>query len=168
MRSINLVRGSGSGTAWIEVVPHLTSLGATLVVSEEEAGRHEFAKTLADLPKGVLGLNSSGGAAASLVARALAPSATLVTYGTQSRHAAISVPLDLFTASDITFKGFNAATYLNGLKKEARDVAARDAAQLVSSGKMKLLVAREPFGQFSAALKRAYAIGVERQVTLVF
>ena len=149
-------------------MPHLTSLGATLVVSEEQAGRHEFAKTLADLPKASLGLNSSGGAAAALVARALAHSSTLVTYGTQSRHAAVNAPLDLFTAADLTFKGFNASTYLSGLSKEARDAAARDAAALNMAGKVKLLVVREPFAQFSDALKRAYAVGAERQVTLVF
>jgi NADPH:quinone reductase-like Zn-dependent oxidoreductase len=170
VRCVSLVRApGGAGASWSDVAPHLSSLGATLVVSEEQAGRHEFAKTLRDLPAGVLGLNSSGGAAATLVARALAPRATVVTFGAAApRAAALTAPLDLFTAADLTFRGFSAAAHLGALPKDARDAAAREAAGLVASGAVKLLVVREPFSGFAAALKRAYALGAERQVTLVF
>ena len=159
----------GSGPAWKDIAPHLTALGATLVVSEAEAGTHEYKKTLGDFKGSVLGLNSSGGAAALIVARSLAPGSTLVTYGTASRRTpAISAPLDIFTAGGLTLKGFNLETTLKGLSKSTRDNDISTAASSIASNTIKLLVAREPFLDFQYALKRATAPGAERPVVLTF
>lgn len=167
VRTVTLVR-PGTGPEWDQLVPHLTSLGATLVASEEEAGRHEFAKTLKDLPAGVLGLNSSGGAAATLVARSLAQGATLVTYGTAGRRPAITVPLDLFTARDLTLRGFNLDAAVKAGARAARDAEVAGAVKAVADGSVKLLVAREPFKDFAAALERTYRPSNQRKVVLTF
>ncbi len=159
----------GSGPAWKDISPHLTAVGASLVVGEGEAATHEFKKTLADFKGAVLGLNSSGGSAALTVARSLAPGGTLVTFGTSTRRTpSITAPLDIFTALNLTLKGFNLEAALRGLDKGARNGEVAGAASSVAAGEVKLLVAREPFADFNAALKRATTPGVERPVVLVF
>ena len=159
----------GNGPAWNEIAPHLTALGASLVLSEEEAGTHEYKKSLADFKGAVLGLNASGGRAAMLVARSLAHGATLVSYGTASRRTpAIAAPLDIFTASGLTLQGFNLETALKAQSKSTRDKDISAAASSIASSSIKLLVARESFLDFQQALKRAIAPGTERPVVLVF
>lgn len=165
VRVIVLVR-PGSGPEWDKLSPHLTSLGAALVVSEAEAARHEFAATLKDYPGAALALNSSGGDAATVVARALAPGGTLVTYGSWGRAAALRAPLDLFTAHDITAKGLNLDAWLRSLPRAQRDAEVKGAVAAVASGAVRLLVAREPFADFGAALARTYRPSNERKVVL--
>jgi NADPH:quinone reductase-like Zn-dependent oxidoreductase len=171
LRSVSLVR-SDSGIEWEKLAPHITAIGATLVVSEAQAGRHEFAKTMADLPKAKLALNSSGGPAALLLARHLAKGATLVTCGSEGRRAAISAPLDIFTAQDLSLRGLNVEAWSAGLSKEARDKAVAEAVGSLFAAegawRLRLLVAREPFKDFAVALKRTYAPGNDRQVSLTF
>jgi NADPH:quinone reductase-like Zn-dependent oxidoreductase len=167
VKTLSLIRPD-SGPEWGKLVPHLTALGGSLVVSELEAVRHEFSKTLADHPRGLLGLNSSGGAAATLVARALGKSATLVTYGCASRAPALSAPLDIFTANDLTAKGFSLDAWLAGLSKADRDAEARAAVGAVLYERFTLLLAKEPFADFSHALTRATRVmNDRRQVVLM-
>jgi mitochondrial enoyl-[acyl-carrier protein] reductase / trans-2-enoyl-CoA reductase len=163
VKTVNLVRHGGE---WAKVVAHLQGLGATTVVAEEQAGKHEFRKTLADVGAGTIGLNSTGGAAAGLVARALAPGATLVTYGSSSGRP-VSAPLDLFTHKDLSLRGFNLEASLGKLDKAERDAFARDAVAAVANGSIKLLVAREPFRDFNVALGRTLSPH-QRKVVLVF
>jgi trans-2-enoyl-CoA reductase len=163
VKTVNLVRHGGD---WSKVVAHLQGLGATTVVAEEQAGKHEFRKTLADVGAGKLGLNATGGAAAGLVARALAPGATLVTYGSSSGRP-VSAPLDLFTHKDLTLRGFNLDKAVGSGDKAARDTLAREAVAAVANGSIKLLVAREPFRDFGVALGRTLQPH-QRKVVLVF
>ena len=58
-----------------------------------------------ELPRPRLGLNCVGGASATEVARQLAPSATLVTYGAMSR-APLTVPTAQLIFSDLRLRGF--------------------------------------------------------------
>ena len=170
IKTVSLVR-PGTGPAFETLSPHLTALGASIVLRETEAASHVFKKTLADFKGAKLGVNASGGAAALTVARALAPRGTLVTYGTASRRTpAISAPLDLFTASELALKGFNLALWGAAAPKETRDADIAEATRAVSgaSPAVKLLVAREPFSDFTAALKRATSAGNERTVVLTF
>jgi len=167
LRCVSLVR-SNVGADWAEVSPHLTSLGASLVVSEEKAASHEFTKTMTDLPKAKLALNSSGGPAALLLARHLAVGGTLVTCGTEGRRSAISAPLDIFTARDLTLRGLNAAAWSSKLSKAERDAEVVSAVTAVSQKQLRLLVARETFADFSHALARFYRPGDGRQITLTF
>jgi len=151
IKSINIMR---SQTLWADMVSHMQSIGATTVVSDDQAGRFEFSKVLADLPAGRLGLNAAGGAAASAVARALAPSSTLVTYGSSSGRP-VTAPLKWFTEKDLTLKGFSLGKATAAMSKAELDSAVQAAVAGVSSGSLKLLVAREPFADFGVALKRA-------------
>ena len=177
LRTVSLVR-EGAGPEWEALSPHLTALGATLVLPERAAGKHEFAKTLRDLPPGALGLNGSGGAAALAVARALGKGATLVTYGAASgREAALAAPLDLWTVGDLTARGFSLSAWLAALSAPARAAEVAEAAAACASVEGKegakraavaLLVAREPFADFAAALKRSGAPGNARPVVLTF
>jgi NADPH:quinone reductase-like Zn-dependent oxidoreductase len=165
LRSVSLVRATADFAA---VQKHLSALGASVVVPEEHAARHEVSKSLKDFAGAKLGLNSSGGAAAALVARALGESGTLVTFGAADRRAAITAPLDLFTAKDLTLKGFNLAKALAALPREARDAQVAAAVAAVASGSVRLLLARESFAAFDAALARAYTPGNARKIVLTF
>lgn len=162
-RTINILRNHPD---WTKVVQHLQGLGATTVVTDVNAGRFEFTKLLADFPKPKLGLNSVGGSTANIVAKALGPSGTFITYGNSSGRP-VSASLDLFTNKDITMKGYNLNRYMNSLTKAERDTMANDAVKSVSSGSLTLLVAREPFKDFTVALNRTLAPH-ERKIVLVF
>jgi trans-2-enoyl-CoA reductase len=170
LKTVTLIRAD-TGPHFDVLSPHLTALGAGMVLSEAAAATHAFTKTLADFKGGVLGLNASGGAAALTVARALAPGATLVTYGTASRRTpALTAPLDLFTAADLTLRGFSLGAWAARTAKGARDSEVAAAAKAVSGAApaVRTLVAREPFADFGAALKRATAAVCERPVVLTF
>ena len=170
VKTLSLLR-EGSGPAFASLSPHLTALGASLVCGEDAAASHAFKKSLADFKGAVLGLNASGGAAALATARALAPRGTLVTYGAAARgRAAIAAPLDLFTAADLTLRGYSLTRWAAAAPKEARDkaVAAAFAAVAGAQPAVRLLVAREPFADFAQALKRVGSAGNERPVVLLF
>lgn len=170
VKTVVLVRPD-SGPRFDAYSPHLSALGAGLVISEAAAASHAFTKTLADFKGAVLGVNASGGAAALTVARALAHGATLVTYGTASRRTpALSAPLDLFTAADLHARGFSLGAWAARTAPGARSGEVAEAAKAVagSAPAVRLLVAREPFADFAAALKRATAPVCERPVVLTF
>jgi trans-2-enoyl-CoA reductase len=152
MRTVNIARPVSSG--WADLSHHLQGIGGSVVVDETAAGRSaEFRKLLADVAAPKLGLNGAGGAAAGAVARSLGNGATLVTYGGR----ALSLPSSVFTAKKLTMKGASPADAVAkaGADKAGRDKAVRDAVARVAGGKLKLLVAREPFADFGVALKRA-------------
>ncbi len=163
VRTLNIAR---QGPDWSKLVSHLQALGAATVVSEAQAGRHEFKKILADLGTPKLGLNATGGAVGGVVARALGNGGTLVTYGSSTGRP-LNVSLDLFLHKNVTLKGFNVDKYVNGLSKQERDAAARSAVSAVNGGSVKLMVAREPFADFSVALDRTLQ-PYQRKVVLVF
>lgn len=152
---------------WAELVGHMQALGATTVVADAQAGRYEFiTKVLADMPAAKLGLNSAGGAAASAVARALAPGSTMVTFGSASGKP-VTAPLSWFTSRELTLKGFDLAKQTVSMPKADLDKAVQEAVSAVACGSVKLLVAREPFKDFPVALKRALT-PEERKVVLTF
>ena len=76
--------------------PSLQGLGASLVVNDAYASTPAFAKLIADVAPASLGINGAGGAPFSAVAKALAQSATLVTYAAVSRQP-VRVGLGLLT-----------------------------------------------------------------------
>jgi len=161
-RTLNVARAHGK---WAELASHLQALGATAVVSDDQAGRFEFARVLADMRAGRLGLNGAGGAAASAVARALAPSSTMVTYGAASGRP-VAAPLSWFTARDLSLRGFSLGAAVAGMPKAALDAAVAEAVAAVDAGAVKLLVAKEPFADFAVALKRAAGPEHERAVVV--
>jgi mitochondrial enoyl-[acyl-carrier protein] reductase / trans-2-enoyl-CoA reductase len=160
LRSINIARGSPAG-GWAAFSEHLQGVGATAVVSEEQAARHTFRRLLADLAPPVLGLNGTGGSSAGIVAKSLAQNSTLVSYGSASasggRSSALQVPLSLFTHKNLTLKGFSVARALETSAKTARDADVREAVASAVTGRVKLLISREPFTDFKAVLPKALA-----------
>ena len=178
VRSINIARGSPSG-GWAAFSEHLQGVGATAVVSEEQASRHTFRRLLADMAPPVLGLNGTGGASAGIVAKSLAQNATLVSYGSSNasggRSSALQVPLSLFTHKNLTLKGFSISRALESLSKLAKDAEVREAVAAATSGRVKLLLTREPFGDFKTVLPKALAgvssgkdVVAQRTVVLTF
>lgn len=154
---------------WANHVYHLQGLGAGVVVDEDFARTPAFAKTLADLPGPKAGFNSVGGVSGGVVAKALGAGASFVTYGSASRQA-VRLPASLFTGKGLVARGFNLEAALAGKPKAARDAAVQAAIADVrgtpKEAKVKLLLAREPFADFGAALKRATTRG-QRKVVLV-
>lgn len=169
IKVISLVKSTPAISAdWAATSNHLQAIGATLVVSEDQALRHEFKATISAFPKAKLALNASGGDAATAIAYALAPKGTLVTYSTSPRTPAITAPVELFTNLELNMAGFNAQNYLASLAPEARNAAVATAVESVAKGDVKLLVARESFKDFSAALERTYSPSNARKVVLTF
>ncbi|KAF0312014.1 Enoyl-[acyl-carrier-protein] reductase, mitochondrial [Amphibalanus amphitrite] len=100
-RSVNIVR---SRDDLDELKEYLTGLGANVILTEEELRTTQLFKS-GELPRPRLGLNCVGGASATEVARQLAPSGTLVTYGAMSR-APLTVPTAQLIFSDLRIRGF--------------------------------------------------------------
>lgn len=162
IKTINILRHRGD---WNDIVNHFHGLGATIVVNEEFARTHEFAKLIADLPAPKLGLNSVGGKSTATVAGALGEGATLVSFG-GSESSAVTVPLASLVEKDITVKGFNFQRWLETAPAAARDELIAQAFDDARKGAAQVLVASEPFADFEIALKRASQAG-ERKVVLV-
>ncbi len=96
-RTINVVRRP-------ELIEELLLLGADVVVLEGEGAEVNIrAATGEAAPR--LGLNAVGGESASRLAKALAPSGTLVTYGAMSRQGMRISNGDLIFR-DLSFRGF--------------------------------------------------------------
>lgn len=161
-RTVNILRKANE---WAAVSNHLQGLGAGIVADEGFARTPAFRKLLADLPAPRVGFNSVGGAAAATVARALGAGATLVTYGASS-GGGVHLPTSAFTSRGLTATGFSLDAKLRAATKAERDALALAAVADVRAGAVKQLVAREPFADFVAALRRSYARG-ERKVVLV-
>lgn len=169
IKVISLVKPTPAISAdWAATSNHLQAIGATLVVSEDQALRHEFKATISAFPKAKLALNASGGDAATAIAYALAPKGTMVTYSSSPRTPAITAPVELFTNLELNLAGFNAQNYLASLSPEAKNAAVEGAVDSVVKGNVKLLVARENFKDFSAALERTYSPSNARKVVLTF
>ena len=168
--SLALARALSLSLSLVPPPPRPRRPRAGVVVDEEFArSTPKFARLLADLAPASLGLNGTGGSAASSVLRALAPGAELVTYGCMSGQP-VRAGTDVFTLRGITLSGASLHASLTAMPKAARDAAVRAAVDDVSGGeqaRVRLLLAREPFADFPAALARAVRAG-ERTVVLLF
>jgi len=166
-KTVNIMRPADG---WDDRVYHLQGRGAGVVVNDAYARTPAFAKLLADLPaKPRVGLNGAGGAAASVVLKALGAGGTFITYGAMSGHA-VRVPAEAFTGRGLTLTGVSLDASLRALAKAARDAEVREALGDVAGGekaRVVQLLAREPFADFPHALARAFR-GGERKVVLTF
>ncbi|KAK3363486.1 NONE-like protein [Lasiosphaeria hispida] len=91
LRSINIIRARPTEAETEALKASLTSLGATVVLTEAEFLDRAFSTTLKSLTRDgrdpvLLGLNCVGGKSATAVVRALSPKGTMVTYGGMSRQ----------------------------------------------------------------------------------
>lgn len=165
IKTVNIMRRHDD---WENRMYHLQGRGATIILDEAAArATPKFHRLLSDLPAPVRGLNGAGGAAASAVLKALAPGATLITYGAMS-GAALRVPAGALLSKGITLTGASLERELARKSKSERDAAVREVVADVTGGKnakLVQLVAREDFSNFPAALARAMRMG-ERKIVL--
>lgn len=107
-KSINVVRKREDGHE--ELVQDLKRLGADVVVTDEELSSKDFRDKLKEFTDGGrepvrLGLNCVGGALVNNMAKYLAPSSPMVTYGAMSKQP-VNLPMGLLIFKDISFQGF--------------------------------------------------------------
>jgi len=107
-RSINVVRRRENGHE--QLVHDLQNLGADVVVTDEELNSKDFRDNIKSITNNGrdqirLGLNCVGGALVNNMAKYLAPSSPMVTYGAMSRQP-VNLPMGLLIFKDISFHGF--------------------------------------------------------------
>ncbi|KAI9681537.1 MAG: mitochondrial 2-enoyl thioester reductase [Caeruleum heppii] len=105
LKSINVVRNRPGID---DLKKELHGLGADVVITEDELMDRSFPDHLRSLTSSSpipLGLNCVGGKPAVALAKALAPSAHLVTYGAMSKQP-LTLPAGLLIFKNITFDGF--------------------------------------------------------------
>lgn len=107
-KSINIVRKRETGHE--ALVEDLKSLGADVVVTDEDLARKDFRDQLKSLTNGGrepvrLGLNCVGGALVNNMAKHLSPNSPIVTYGAMSKQP-VQLPMGLLIFKNISFHGF--------------------------------------------------------------
>lgn len=107
-KSLNVVRKRSSGHE--ELVQDLKSLGADAVITEDELNSKDFRDQLKSLTNGGrehlrLALNCVGGPLVNSMAKHLAPSSPVITYGAMSKQP-VTLPMGLLIFKDISFHGF--------------------------------------------------------------
>lgn len=107
-KSINVVRKRESGHE--ELVNDLKSLGADVVVTEEELKSKDFRDKVKQFTNGGrepirLGLNCVGGALVNDMAKHLSANSPMVTYGAMSKQP-VNLPMGLLIFKNISFNGF--------------------------------------------------------------
>jgi mitochondrial enoyl-[acyl-carrier protein] reductase / trans-2-enoyl-CoA reductase len=108
LKSINIVRKRETG--WAEMVEELKGLGATVVVSEEDAVGRGWRGMVKEWTNGArepvrLGLNCVGGKSAGAVAKVLSQGGEMVTYGAMSKKPT-ELPAGLLIFQGCVFRGF--------------------------------------------------------------
>lgn len=101
LKTINVVRDSPKRD-WSATVKWLTDMGADVVATPETV--REVAKE-SGLPEPKLALNCVGGEIATTMAKMLAPSGTLVSYGAMGKQP-VTVPIPLQIFKDVRTRGF--------------------------------------------------------------
>lgn len=99
IKTINVVRDRPAISVLKE---HLTKLGATVVVTENELRKSEEVKSL---PQPKLALNCVSGQSGTEILRKLSPHGVMVTYGGMSRQP-VTVPVGAFIFNNVTLRGF--------------------------------------------------------------
>ncbi|PSK44175.1 hypothetical protein B9Z65_155 [Elsinoe australis] len=107
-KSINIVRKREQGHE--ELVNDLKSLGADVVVTDEEVAEKGFSDKVKEWTNGGrekvrLGLNCVGGKLVNNMAKTLAPYAHMVTYGGMSKQP-VTLPTAMLIFKNISFDGF--------------------------------------------------------------
>ena len=118
----------------------LEELGATKVVTDEEAAGAEFKDQVKEWTNGgrqkvALGLNCVGGEAAMALAKVLSNNAPMVTYGAMSKSP-MRVGASMLIFKNIKFKGFWLSKWAD-LYPEKRNRTVDKVLRLIRSGKLK-------------------------------
>lgn len=137
-KSINVVRKRESGME--EMKQDLKSLGADVVVTDQEVESKGFRDQIKELTNGGrepvrLGLNCVGGSLVNSMAKHLAPSSHMVTYGAMSKQP-VSLPTGLLIFKNISFDGFWVSRWSNE-NAEQKEACVTEVLDLTRQGKFK-------------------------------
>lgn len=156
IRTINLVRRA-------ELIDELRALGATAVLTDE-AGLPQAVRELTGDHAPRLGLNAVGGDSALQLAKALAPHATLVTYGAMSRQP-FRVPASLLIFKDLRLRGFWITEWYKAASSEQTARMIEQLAGWLAAGDLKIPVARTyPLNEAKAAVTHAMQPGRDGKI----
>ncbi|GBG79328.1 hypothetical protein CBR_g29478 [Chara braunii] len=152
VRTINIIRDRPD---LAETVRNLQDLGATVVVTEEQAEDRSIMKhVMGDLPPPVLGLNCVGGSSASSILKVLAPGGTIVTYGGMAKKP-VTVSASQLIFKDVIVRGFWVSRWVELHSKEERLEMINHLLQLAKDEKLKLQIEKVPFAEYQGALEKA-------------
>ncbi|KAJ3110408.1 hypothetical protein HK100_003047, partial [Physocladia obscura] len=176
IKTVNMIRGTvdGGKTArpdLSEWKSKLSSLGADIVITEEEMRSREVLQQIQNLGDGMpkLGFNCVGGKSSTNLARVLANGATMVTYGGMSKEP-VPVPTSLLIFKDLQVKGFwmsrwNDVVVKKGLQNEQEEMI-RQLSAFVKEGKLVVpeveivsVVSEESVDAIKAAFSKAMGGG---------
>lgn len=137
-KSINIVRKRDSGME--ELKQDLESMGADVVVTDEEVEKKDFRDKVKELTNGGrepirLGLNCVGGSIVNSMAKHLAPGSHVVTYGAMSKQP-VQLPLGLLIFKNITFNGFWVSKWSEE-RPEEKEACVEEILDLTRQGKFK-------------------------------
>eukprot|EP00054_Salpingoeca_dolichothecata_P026593 m.191279 g.191279 ORF g.191279 m.191279 type:complete len:176 (+) comp25705_c0_seq24:520-1047(+) len=123
-----------------------------VVVHEQFLRSPEMRDLVQELGKPKLGLNCVGGRAAALLARHLAPHASLITYGGMSKQP-LSVPVGLLIFNDIRFHGFWMTRWNEEHSAEDRNAMLDTVADLIVDHKIQQRTETLPLESYQEAFK---------------
>ncbi|KAK4493705.1 hypothetical protein PRZ48_014890 [Zasmidium cellare] len=137
-KSINIVRKRETGHE--ALVSDLKSLGADAVITDEELASKDFRDHLKTLTNNGrepirLGLNCVGGSLVNNMAKHLAPSSPLVTYGAMSKQP-VQLPMGLLIFKNISFQGFWVSRWSDA-HPEQKERCVEEILDLTREGKFK-------------------------------
>ncbi|KAK5133399.1 hypothetical protein LTR08_007738 [Meristemomyces frigidus] len=137
-KSINIIRKRESGNE--ELKAELKSLGADVVVTDEELASKDFRAQVKEFTNGGrepirLGLNCVGGSIVNTMAKNLAPNSHMVTYGAMSKQP-VSLPTGLLIFKNISFDGFWVSRW-SDQNPEQKEACVKEVLALTREGKFK-------------------------------
>lgn len=152
LRTVNIVRRA-------ELAAELQAIGADVVVTEGSPIPNPGAARL--------GLNAVGGDSARLIARALAPHGTLVTYGAMARQP-LRVDNGVLIFRDIRFRGFWITDWFQHAPRRQIDEMFASIFALAQTGALRIPVEKTyPLAQATEALAEARREGRSGKILFV-
>lgn len=157
-RTINFVRRP-------ELVEDLRKAGADVVLLDEGDPEAQIRQATGNAPVR-LALNAVGGESALRLAKALAPSGTIVTYGAMGRQP-LKIPNGLLIFQDLTWRGFWVSQWYRRATTEEREAMLTELCALAQRGVLHTPVERiYPLEEAAAALE--YAATGRRRGKILF
>lgn len=147
LRSVNVVRRS-------EVIDELRAEGADVVLIDDETLRDRVAEHTGRAPIR-LALNAVGGESALCIAKALAPDATIVTYGAMSLQP-LTVPNGMLIFKNLRFTGFWVNKWYDHATPAERAATFQPLFEMAKRGLLRTEVERTySLGEATAAVQHA-------------
>lgn len=146
LRSINVVRARDTPEATAALKAELTSLGATVVITEDELQERGFSSgklRSAEIMQGesdkesplLLALNCVGGRPALSMAKCLSEGGRMVTYGAMAKQP-LTIPAGMLIFKDLAFHGFWFSRW-GKVDPAARKTTVEAVLELTRTGKFK-------------------------------